>query len=717
MFSEGPDGGRDGAYYGNWTPQEGQNLSGSFTVQCKHTGKSGKSLPDYVINKEVPKIKRLASEELADNYFFITNYTLSAEREQKAQKLFIKCGAGSAHIFGANWINAIIAENSKLRRLVPRLYGLGDLTQIVTHQAYRQAKEVLNSLVPDLNCFVPTAAYKKSAHALSEHGFVLLLGEPASGKTMITNLLALSAADEWNLQTMIIASAEEFHRLWNPDEPGQFLWVDDAFGTTQFDPNRVREWNQRLPLLKSAIHNGARVVFTSRDYIFQAAKIYLKSSFFELFDDRRITIEVENLTEMERKMILYNHIKCGTQSVEFRKTVKSWLAEAAMTPRFLPETARRFANPKFTNDLILNATSVKDFFERPTKYLEEVLSNLAPAEKAAIALVFTSGGCLQIPIPENNKNLKTIMGFGSSVGKVKFSLNALNGTLIQRVRKDDSDHWSFRHPTIRDAFSSHVGSNPELIDVYLAGTTTEKLLNEVTCGQMNYEGVKIIVPPTRYQEVMEKLKEEGRNFGTFFDPVSNFLAYRCNDDFLKTYFTIYESMASLPDEIVIPNRIDVALRILIRLHDSGYLMENVRQTTIERIRDFAHRNCWIQFMEDPIIRLLKNEEKETLFDEVKDIVFSNGYDLIDELRSSWDGEESVDILFSTYMDTLAAIADETDDLDESIQAYELLEEVNDVITQMEMEQPDSWEYEPLEAEESLIENKPPIRDIFDDVDT
>ena len=62
------------------------------------------------------------------------------------------------------------------------MYGLGDMTQIMTHQAYRQARAVLDDFMPDLQCFVSTKAYKKSAHALSKQGLVLLVGEPASGE-------------------------------------------------------------------------------------------------------------------------------------------------------------------------------------------------------------------------------------------------------------------------------------------------------------------------------------------------------------------------------------------------------------------------------------------------------------------------------------------------------------------------------------------------------
>ena len=329
-FTAGPDGGRDGAFYGTWETQCGDTLSGSFTIQCKHSSKPESNLTDSTIHDELVTIEHLAAEGLADVYIFVTNMRLSGNVENTATRAIQAAGAGTARIYGPRWIDAQISENPRLRRLVPRLYGLGDLTRIMTHQAYRQARSTLEHLAPDLVTFVPTDSYRKCAHALGKYGFVLLLGEPASGKTMIASLLALSAADEWGLQTLLLAGPEDFTRLWNPDDPGQFFWVDDAFGSTQYDPRRAREWNQRLPLLKTAIGKGARAIFTSRDYIFRAAMNDLKTSSFELFQDSRISIQVEHLTELERQQILYNHLKCGKQSIEFRGAVKPWLAQAAV---------------------------------------------------------------------------------------------------------------------------------------------------------------------------------------------------------------------------------------------------------------------------------------------------------------------------------------------------------------------------------------------------
>ena len=736
QFADVHDGGRDGAFYGKWTPQDGEALSGSFTIQCKHTSNINKTLPDRAIKKEFPKIGRLSTKGLVDNYIFVTNHTLTGEIEQDAKKRFEVAGARYACVYGAEWINTKITENPQLRRLVPRLYGLGDLTQIVTYQAYRQTLAALRGDALDLKCFVPTEAYRKSAHALSTRGFVILLGEPGSGKSMIAKLLALSAADEWNLQTIMLSGPEGLNYHFNPDDPGQFLLVDDAFGATQCDSIRAQEWTHRIDLLYAAINQGARVVFTSRDYIFNDAKRYLKGRLLEFFEDNEIIIQVEDLSENERQMILYNHLKFGTQPQVFRETVKPWLGEAAATRRFLPEVVRRFANPRYTKDMSLNRKDVIDFFENPVTWLEGTLSNFAAAEKAALALVFIAGSRLPVPIPKNEHTLDTIDTMQSTFGAVKAALNALNNSLIRRIREDGREYWHFQHPTIRDAFASLVGSNPELIDIYLAGTSAIKLMNEVTCGDVSLEGVKIIVPPEKYSIVLKKLMETRRNPDRFLDPVSAFLARRCRGDFIEKYFTEYESMESLPNHIDgFLHSSDNTLTILSRLHVDGRLPEEIRLATKKKIYSLADKTYSLAFTKAPIVHILTIDEKNALIDQVKDVIFSNGSDLIQELADSWDQEENPDGIFGTYKETLSLIVDESEDEDECSKAEELMDEVALTIQVMEEELDASKPYDhpdkaipidpmnefslaiqDMRAKRNGKESKGEERNIFDDVD-
>ncbi|WP_216074039.1 hypothetical protein, partial [Acinetobacter baumannii] len=77
-----------------------------------------------------------------------------------------------------------------------------------------------------------TEAYRQALAALHEHGFVILLGDPASGKSTIAAILALGALDDGCLGALKINAPDQIS-LWHPGEK-QFLWVDDAFGPNQF---------------------------------------------------------------------------------------------------------------------------------------------------------------------------------------------------------------------------------------------------------------------------------------------------------------------------------------------------------------------------------------------------------------------------------------------------------------------------------------------------
>src|ERR1700722_16643449 len=187
------DGGRDGAFYGTWSPERvGRELSGSFVIQCKHFTKANTSFQPSDLTDELPKIKRLAEKGRCDNYILMTNGTLSGTAEETLHSAV--CGAGAKVFlpYGFEWLCQQIQEHKRLRMMVPRLYGLGDLSQILDDRAYAQANALLESLQEDLSKLIVTAVYLGAAASISDRGFVLLKGEPAAGKTSIAASLAIA---------------------------------------------------------------------------------------------------------------------------------------------------------------------------------------------------------------------------------------------------------------------------------------------------------------------------------------------------------------------------------------------------------------------------------------------------------------------------------------------------------------------------------------------
>lgn len=468
-YFEGNDGGRDGAFYGAWAARDSEILDGSFTVQCKFSALPSRSLVLSDLSEELAKAQQLALRGLANNYIVLTNMRLTGTTDAQVCSAFEAVhGIKKCLCYGSDRISQFIRESSRLRMLVPRVYGLGDLSQILDQRAYDQAREILSAMGDDLAKFVITDAYRNSTKAVIEHGFVLLLGEPACGKSSIAAALALGAIDEWGCSTVKIRDANDFVAHSNPNEPKQFFWVDDAFGATQLDWQATVGWNGAFAHIRGAIQRGARFVFTSRDYIYRNARNFLKESSLPVVSESQVVIKVEQLSKDEREQILYNHIRLGKQPGSFKSELKPFLTGVATNSRFSPELARRLGHTAFTKGLRLNTHSLANFVENPVELLKEIIRTLDVASRSAIALVFMRGGLLASPITLSADEQLAIDLLGASTADVRTALIALDGSLLVQIQQRGSHFWRFKHPTIRDAFGALVAENRELMDIYLA---------------------------------------------------------------------------------------------------------------------------------------------------------------------------------------------------------------------------------------------------------
>jgi hypothetical protein len=420
---------------------------------------------------------------------------------------------------------------------------LGDLTEILDERAYAQARQLLVSLQDDLSKFVPTSSYRLAARALQKFGFVLLLGEPAAGKSTIAATLALSGIDEWKLRPVKIEHPSAFVDHWNPNDPEQLFWIDDMFGSTQYQPSLADQWSRLFPYMTAAIKQNARIVATSRDYIFRQARTDIKAGAFPLIAHSQVTVNIERLTNVEKESILYNHIKRGDQPALFRQQVKRLLPALARPIHFKPEMARRLGTSLFTKNLELNATTLADFFESPEAFLLEVIESLSNDQKAALGLIFMHGGSLPRPVAVASPDSDAITRLGSTVGGVTASLSAMQDSLVAAHENETGQWWVFKHPTISDAFSTYVSDNLELIDVYIRGTSTARLLKEITCGR-SVAGAKIEVTPSRYSAVIERLVPHMQDVDGAAD-VARFLADRCSRDFLIAFLSVATDITPL----------------------------------------------------------------------------------------------------------------------------------------------------------------------------
>jgi len=646
-FLDSGDGGRDGAFAGSWKTVGQEYISGPFVIQCKFTSKIDYVLKASDLSDEVGKARKLVGHGLCDSYVLMTNAGLSGTGAGKIKSAFEAAGVKHVVMFGSTWISQQIRENKRLRMLVPRIYGLGDLSQILDERAYLQARTILESMREDLAKVVVTDAYRRAVDAINRHSFVLLIGEAAAGKSTIASLLAMAALDQWNAATLKLDDPGKVADRWNPDEPSQFFWLDDAFGVTQYEDFLVRRWNHILPQIQPMLRQGAKIVMTSRDYIYNRARADLKEGAFPLLKESQVVIDVHDLTADEKRQILYNHLKLGKQPQSFRTEIKPYLEGVASHRRFIPETARRLADPLFTRDLFIDEYYISQFVERRELLLQEILQGLDADNKAALALIYMRNGHLESPIELQSSEANALARLGSNLGGCVVALHSLKGSLVLLSHSNGESIWQFKHPTIGDAYAAILVQSPEHLGIFLQGSAPERLIDQVTCGDVGIERA-VVVPKSLFPQMLAKLKEmsSSKSYKSTWLSIwsarrglQRFLANRCSKEFLSLYL---QNNPDLLAQVSSPGLFLQAapeVHLAERLHEFNLLPEENRRKFVETVGNYVlDGEDATALVDDGIRSLFTTGEFEGLVQRVRTELLPR----LGDVRSEWESNHSSD---------------------------------------------------------------------------
>ncbi|MDW8805838.1 hypothetical protein P1P68_13855 [Streptomyces scabiei] len=536
------------------------------------------------------------------------------------------------------WLSDTIAASRALRMFVPRVYGLGDLSHILDDRAYTQASFLIESAKDQISTFVVTGAYRKAVQALRDRGFVLLLGEPAVGKSSIALMLAISAADSWGCVNVKARDSEELVQRWNPHEKGQFFWVDDAFGAVRHERHLTDGWARDLPHVMSAVKNGARVVLTARSYIYNEARPFLKTYAYPLLHEQEVTVDVAEITKGERQQILYNHLSVGDQSHQVISEMKPHLEAAAGVEPFRPEAARRLGLRMFTRNLDVTQSGIEAFMSHPHDFLSDVYSQLDNDAQAALALVYVKPWGLASPLRLESNQRDIIERAGGTAGATGKALTSLVGTFLQRTIRDrKGESWSFRHPTLREGFSTWLIGQPYLLSAILAGMDDEALLDHTHClasGDELGDGVLLKIPEPFYKDVAARLAslfEEWPEGSCWTADATRYLGEKCSDEMLLTFLSVYPSLpCRITDFFSSVSEAPEPL-LLARLHRKGALPEKYRWRTIEQMGKLAVDGLDAGWLTDsPWQQILTSRDREQLLKKVQNSLIPHLNEIIDE---------------------------------------------------------------------------------------
>ncbi|WP_175711479.1 hypothetical protein [Burkholderia ambifaria] len=644
-FLPSHDGGRDGAFVGVWNDG---NDAGSSTIQCKFTSLPSSNLTLSQLVDELAKIPALAAQGLVEDYILMTNHPVSGVAAAAIEHAFVAAGAKRCRVLGSDWLVSQIDESARLRMLVPRLYGIGDLSNILDERAYEQAQMILSSMGDDIRKLVVTDAHRKSVAAINEYGFVLLLGSPAAGKSTIGASLAVGAADIWGCLTVKPTSPIELRDRINPHEK-QFFWIDDAWGSTQYQKSGTDSWNQVLPHIAAAIKNGSKFLFTSRTYIWTAAQRDLKTSALPLLTKSNVTIQVEKLTPDEKAQILYNHLKLGDQEKTFRAEVKPFLPDAVASEHFLPESARRLGSKLLTVNLQKTKAGLVNFFAKPSDFLLETIRTLTAESLAALALLFVSAGRVPSPIADGAETDLAVKAFGVTLASLRAAVIELDETLLLHAQDQTGPYWRFKHPTISEAFARYVAENPELVELYLRGAKTSWLMNEVVCPGVTLPGSLVVVPPMFYDLLGERMVKCTQS------ELYAFLTTRANAEFAARMLAVRPDL--LEKDVSFYWRVseDADGDFLAKMHEFGLLPNHKRQAFVdELVASVLERADGSVVQNDYLLNVLTDDEREILLAAVENKVLNQLAKHVDRVREEWQSHNDPESHFEELKDDVLA---------------------------------------------------------------
>jgi hypothetical protein len=299
---------------------------------------------------------------------------------------------------------------------------------------------------------------------------------------------------------------------------------------------------------------------------------------------------------------------------------------------------------------------------------------------------------------------------------------------VQFILTEAAAFWRFKHPTIGDAFAALLLENPELLGIYVQGSPIDKLVGQITCGNVGLENA-VALPATFSPLVLKRLNDfsSSQQFKSRLlsrwsarTEVNRFLAFRCSKEFLTRYIQEHPEVI---DEVSRPglylsavSEVDLA----VRLHEFGLLPEHCRKRFVATVTSYA--------IEGEDLHALGSLGIQTVFteaeiDELRARVRTELLPKLAEVRRTWQYNRASDLdpdeHMQPFLDSLSTLKEEFADEAKMIRIIDREAELaREWISEQLADDSEEQETNGRSFGDVDASDHPPAQDrgIFDDVD-
>jgi hypothetical protein len=303
IFKPGRDGGVDGRF---WIGDKKEGI-----IQCKHYIETPYSqLISKLIREEVDKLKKLNPNK----YIFVTSKRLSRINKQEIINIFKPYIQTEGDIWGQEDLNTFLSKKEN-QDIVERNYKLWITSTSVLDFLYNNAIKgrsqfTIRDIEEKAYRYVLTENHNKGLRILQENNVIILTGEPGIGKTTLADNLAIYYISKGYGFCDIEENISEAESLFRENEQKKILfYCDDFLGSNMYAAINNKKDSHIVKFInRIRKDNSKKFILTSRTNILN--KAYSISHIFQNLKirDNEFLLTIENLTNLDKAKILYNHI-------------------------------------------------------------------------------------------------------------------------------------------------------------------------------------------------------------------------------------------------------------------------------------------------------------------------------------------------------------------------------------------------------------------------
>jgi hypothetical protein len=302
-FKEGKDQGIDLRHIGKHA---------KIIVQCKRYKKDAYSTLASSVKKEKAKMDKAKPSK----YILFTSTALSAKNKDDIIKNLSPHCLSPADIYGHSEINALIRRFPEIERVHYKLWmpSTTILNKIISADIDNLSILTLNQVRQKILQYHRPPYFSEAEEILKSFGHILIAGPAGSGKTALTQLLAVQyLADGYEV---ISISADIKSSLQRVSETKKQLFIyDDFLGQTSFEEKLEKNEDNLIVKLiqRCAACSNTKFILSTREYILKAAyntyeKLYQSKDITQSITLNPAKLSIQEKAKITHSMLHYSEI-------------------------------------------------------------------------------------------------------------------------------------------------------------------------------------------------------------------------------------------------------------------------------------------------------------------------------------------------------------------------------------------------------------------------